>query len=72
LIHESEHAKKVVDQFKVQLGESANSIDQALFDELALMVEAAIDASLVNALQESADIVSAAAKKIRNKAEKPQ
>ena len=72
MIRESEHAKKVVDQFKAQLGESANGIGQALFDELALMIEAAIDASLVNALQESADIVSEAAKRIRNKAEKPQ
>ena len=67
------HAARVVEQFRGMLGERARkAVGKSRFDDLAMMIEAAIDASIVEVAEESAGIVADASKRIRELAEKPQ
>jgi len=62
---QSEHAIRVVNAFKAMLTEDARAdVTEEHFGELALMIEAAIDASLVDQLNQASAIVQQAATEI--------
>ncbi|MFQ5469076.1 MAG: hypothetical protein ACE5EH_02090 [Gammaproteobacteria bacterium] len=73
MLDETKQAKKVIDRFKEGLpNEAIKAIDSHHFDELEIMIEAAIDASIVDVVKRSSTIVTGAAKEIQNIAEKPK
>jgi len=63
---QSSHAHRVVDSFKSMLSEDAKSqVTDGHFEELALLIEAAIDASLVEQLNKASAIVQNAVTEIK-------
>jgi len=64
--HQSKHAHHVVESFKKVIPKSARShLTDEHFEELALLIEAAIDSSLVAGLGNASSIAEKAAKKIK-------
>jgi len=63
---QSSHAESVVESFKSMLSDDAKGhISEAHFGELALLIEAAIDASLVDQAGRASSIAEAAAEQIK-------
>ena len=70
-MNEFSHARKVVEQFKRLLSEQENQcLGEEHFDELVLLVEAAIDAAVLEALEKTADRIEQLARETRHLAEK--
>lgn len=68
---QTEHAHQVVEAFKTKLSKSAiEHVGQKHFEDLALLIESAIDSSVLMELETVADRVTLLAKDIRDKAEK--
>ena len=71
MMDEYSHSHKLVDRFRRMIGpDICSQIGEEHFEELALMIESAIDASLVDVLERSAEKVTLVAKEIRDMAEK--
>lgn len=71
MTNEHTHAEKIVAHFKDLLSdEELRCIDPGHFDELALMIEAAIDASVLDAQERTADKIMQLANDVRNLAER--
>ena len=69
-VTQSEHARKVVDSFKSMIPDHAkNALTDDHYEELALLVEAAIDSSLLQQATEASSIVKEAAEKIHQLSE---
>jgi len=67
---ELKHAEKIVAHFKQVLDEKEiKQIGNEHFDELSLMIEAAINASVLTAMEQTADKVAKLAEEIRKGAE---
>ncbi|MEE9397468.1 MAG: hypothetical protein V3V31_10700 [Methylococcales bacterium] len=67
---ELKHAEKIVAHFKNLLSdEHVEEIGSTHFDELALMIEAAISSSVLTTLEQTADKVATMAEEIRHHAE---
>lgn len=67
---ELKHAEKIVAHFKNLLSEkNIEDIGDAHFDELSLMIEAAINASVLTVQERTADKVAKLAETIRHNAE---
>ena len=67
---ELQHAEKIVNHFKQVLDrQQITDIGQEHFDELSLMIEAAISASVLTAQERTADRLSDLAEQIRSRAE---
>lgn len=70
-MNEFSHAKKVVEQFKHLLSsQEAQCVSAEHFDELTLLIEAAIDAAVLDALEKTADQLEKLAQETRHRAEK--
>jgi len=70
-MNESKHAQRVVEHFKGLLGEeTCQSIDTETFDKLELMIESAIDASVLEAVNTAKGIANRAAHDISHIIEK--
>ncbi len=64
--HQSKHAHHVVDSFKKLIPKRAHShLTDEHFEELALLIEAAIDSSLVEGLGSASSIAEKAARQIK-------
>jgi len=71
-MNESKHAQRVIDNFKGLLSPAAHEhVGKNHLDQLGLMIEAAIDASTVDVLEEYAGKVADIAREMRDRAEKP-
>ena len=67
---QTEHAKKVVESFQAKLPEAmVRDISEAHFDELALMIESAISAAVLEEMEKAADKIDLLAHNIRHFAE---
>lgn len=67
---ELKHAEKIVEHFKQVLEEEeVSQIGDEHFDQLALMIEAAINASVLATQEKTADQMIKLAEKIRSRAE---
>ncbi len=65
-----EHARQVVERFRGMLSPSGRQhVGEAHFDELALLVEAAISSAVLEAMESVADRLEALAHEMRNQAE---
>ncbi len=65
-----EHARQVVHQFNDMLSPSGREhVGQRHFDELALLVEAAISSAVLEEMEGVADRLEALAREMRNQAE---
>ncbi len=70
-MNEFSHAKKVVEQFKHLLtSQETRCLEEEHFDELVLLIEAAIDAAVLDALEKTADRMEQLARETRHLAEK--
>ncbi len=70
-MNEFSHARKVVDQFKQLLSsQEVQCLEDEHFDELVLLIEAAIDAAVLDALEKTADRMEQLARETRHLAEK--
>ncbi len=68
--HQTEHAQRVVQQFRSMLDEQTRQrIGEDTFEELALMVESAITASVLEELERAADRIERLAGEVRRQAE---
>jgi predicted Co/Zn/Cd cation transporter (cation efflux family) len=68
--HQTEHARRVAEQFRSMLDEETRErIGDELFDELALMVESAITASVLKELEQAADRIEMLSHQVRKQAE---
>ncbi|HHB11675.1 MAG TPA: phosphatase [Chromatiales bacterium] len=68
--YQTEHARRVVEQFQSLLDEETRArIGEEQFDELALMVESAITASVLKELEQAADRIEALSHEVRRQAE---
>ncbi len=66
----AKHANQVVEHFKQALPDSTRKhIGAKHFDELALMIESALSATVLEALEQAADRVEALATGLRRSAE---
>ena len=69
--HYTVHAHKIVDDFQKLIGPEARSaLTQEHLDELSLLIEAAISTSVLEEMERAADLLSAAAARLRQKAER--
>lgn len=67
---QTQHALDVVNSFKAKLPEAMNNdIGQAHFDELALLIESAISAAVLEEMEKTADKIDRMAHDIRHFAE---
>ncbi len=70
-MNEFNHARKVVDQFKQLLSsQEIQCLEDEHFDELVLLIEAAIDAAVLDALEKTAERMEQLARETRHLAEK--
>ncbi len=68
---QTHHAQNVVNAFKDKLSKSGvEHVGQKHFDELQLLIEAAIDAAVFMELERAADQADSLAQAIRNNAER--
>jgi hypothetical protein len=63
---QSEHARQVVERFQSILADAGETLSEQHSDELALLVEAALDASLVEQLEKMAVKLEAMAHDLRH------
>ncbi len=70
-MNEFTHAQKVVEQFKTLLSrEEIQGLEAEHLDELTLLIEAAVDAAVLEALEKTADKLEQLAMETRRLAEK--
>ncbi len=70
-MNEFTHAQKVVEQFKTLLSrEEIQGLEEEHMDELTLLIEAAIDAAVLEALEKTADKLEQLATETRRLAER--
>ena len=68
---QTQHALSIVDTFKSKLSQSGvEHVGAKHFNELALLIEAAIDSAVFSEMEVTADRVSQLAHEIRSNAEK--
>jgi len=68
---ESKHAQRVVENFKALLSPKAHEhVGKDHLEQLGLMIEAAIDASAIEIMEQYADKVADLATEMRNRVEK--
>ena len=68
-MHKTQHAQKIAQRFRDLVNEAGDSLPEAHYDELALLVEAGIDTALVEHLEKLADKLQSLAHAVRNDAE---
>ena len=65
-----QHAHEIVERFREMLSESENQhIDQAHFEELALLIESGISSAVLDELENAANKMDNLAHELRNYAE---
>ncbi len=70
-MRQAAHARQVVERFKAFLSEDEQAqLGEEHFDELSLLIESAIDASVLDAMERAADELDALARKMRDQAER--
>lgn len=68
--HTAKHSGEVVEQFRAMIGpEAAAAIDDEHFQELAIMIESAIDTAVLMRLEPIASELAALAERVRHNAE---
>ncbi len=68
-MHKNRHAQQVALRFREMVEEAGESLTDARYDELALLIESAIDTVLVDRLERIADELDAMAHRVRHDAE---
>ncbi|MGB0712553.1 MAG: phosphatase [Gammaproteobacteria bacterium] len=69
--HYEKHAQQVVDNFRSLLdANSAETVGDEKFDELAMLIESAISTSVTQELETAADILAKTAQDMRARAER--
>ena len=68
-MHRTEHARQIADRFRELVEETADIISAEHYDELALLIEAGIDAAVVETLERTADKLDSLSASLRSNAE---
>ena len=68
-MQKTQHAQKIASRFKEMVEQAGDSLPDAHYDELALLIEAGIDTALVERLEKMADKLSSLSHAVRNDAE---
>ena len=66
----TEHAQEITDRFRELVEDSGDSLPTNHYDELSLLIEAGIDAALVDQMEDMAQRLEAMAQEIKNTAER--
>ena len=70
-IRQAAHARQVVERFKEFLSEDEQAqLGEEHFGELSLLIESAIDAAVLDAMERAADELDALARNMRDRAER--
>ncbi len=65
----TEHAQEIADRFRELVTDAGDSLDSAHYDELSLLIEAGIDAALVDYIEMTANRLEKMAHEVRHSAE---
>ena len=65
----TEHAQEITDRFRELVENAGDSLPASHYDELSLLIEAGIDAALVDQMEELAQRLETMAQEIKNAAE---
>lgn len=68
-MHRTKHAQQVTDRFRELVENTGDTLTDDHYDELSLLIEAAIDTALVEQLEEIANKLDSLAHDLRNNAE---
>ena len=68
-MHKTKHSQQVAERFRDIVNQAGDSLPEEHYDELALLIEAAIDTALVECLEKVADRLQALSHEVRNDAE---
>ena len=63
------HAQEIAERFREMVEGAGDSLPQAHYDTLALLIEAGLDAAMVEALEKMADRLDEMSKSVRHSAE---
>ena len=65
----TEHAQEITDRFRELVTDAGDSLDSNHYDELSLLIEAGIDAALVDYIEMTANKLEKMAHEVRHSAE---
>lgn len=65
----NKHAQDITDRFREMVTQAGEELDEAHYEELALLIEAGIDTALVDVLEKMADRLDKLAHDVRHNAE---
>ncbi len=68
-MHKTKHSVEVTNRFRDLVNDAGHSLAEEHYDELSLLIEAAIDTALVDKLEKIADKLSKMSQALRNDAE---
>ena len=68
-MHRTKHAQEITDRFRELVTQAGDSLNDEHYDELSLLIEAGLDAALVDMLEATANQVEKLAHDIRHSAE---
>lgn len=68
-MHRTKHAQEMTDRFRELVENVGDSLDSRHYDELSLLIEAGLDAALVDYMEETANKLEKIAHEVRHSAE---
>lgn len=68
-MHKTKHSVEVTNRFRDLVNDAGHSLAEEHYDELSLLIEAAIDTALVEKLEKMADKLHEMSQSLRNDAE---
>lgn len=68
-MHRTKHAQEMTDRFRELVENVGDSLDSRHYDELSLLIEAGLDAALVDYMEETANKLEKMAHEVRHSAE---
>ena len=69
-MNQSEHARRMVERFRELVASAGDSLPEAHYDELQLIIEAGVDAALIEQLEKVATRLEQFAAEIKRTAER--
>ena len=68
-MHRTKHAQDITNRFRELIGDAGDSLNSSHFDELSLLIEAGIDAALVDYMELIANKLDKMSHEVRHSAE---
>ena len=68
-MHRTNHAQEISKRFRELVGDAGDSLASEHYDELSLLIEAGIDAALVDYMETTANKLEKMAQEVRHSAE---